>query len=430
MIFANGRIYESSEQDNILARLEDEINNTRATRTLDREAVISALGKLKKRIMSGELDSVIEGFLPDSPEKYLCLAANFINEKNIRRRVREELGAHADKSRTLRPRYGIKKLGVRYMPLGTLFHIAAGNMDGLPAFSVIEGLLTGNVNILKLPQADNGLTVEIFKRLVEAEESIAPFVYIFDTPSSDVSAMKKMAEISDGIVVWGSDTAVQAARALAPVGAKLIEWGHRLSFAYVSGFEDEETELSALASHIIDTRGVLCSSCQTVYIDTDDEQKAKKFCERLLPYLERAERKNPIDELSVTAEISLRRYTDRLEGYINGNNGEREYYQGKRCSIIYCNDSELELSYMYGSCLVKRLPREKIIPTLRRKKGYLQTAGLICRKSDRDTLSDILSRAGIVRIMRAGNMSASFGCEAHDGEYPLRRYVRIVNTEL
>ena len=47
--------------------------------------------------------------------------------------------------------------GVLARPLGVLLHIAAGNADGLPAFSVAEGLATGNINILKLPQADNGL---------------------------------------------------------------------------------------------------------------------------------------------------------------------------------------------------------------------------------------------------------------------------------
>lgn len=39
------------------------------------------------------------------------------------------------------------------MPLGVLFHIAAGNAEALPAYSVAEGLLMGNVNLLKLPAA-------------------------------------------------------------------------------------------------------------------------------------------------------------------------------------------------------------------------------------------------------------------------------------
>ena len=40
-----------------------------------------------------------------------------------------------------------------------------------------------------------------------------------------------------------------------------------------------------------------------------------------------------------------------------------------------------------------------------------------------------LAQAGLTRITRAGSLSRSFPGEAHDGEYPLRRYTRIVDVE-
>ena len=48
------------------------------------------------------------------------------------------------------------------VPLGTLFHVTAGNVDGLPAFSAVEGLLTGNINLVKLPSGDQGLSLAVF----------------------------------------------------------------------------------------------------------------------------------------------------------------------------------------------------------------------------------------------------------------------------
>ena len=80
--------------------------------------------------------------------------------------------------------------------------------------------------------------------------------------------------------------------------------------------------------------------------------------------------------------------------------------------------------------LVKRLPRERLLPVLRLSKGTLQTAGLICPEEERRTLADLLIRAGVNRVTRAGHMSDTFPGEAHDGEYPLRRYVRAVDEEL
>lgn len=431
MILANGILYESSEQDRLLSAIEAEIDRTRASATLDAETVLHAVDVLGRRIAAGEFDDVVRAYLTDAPADYLTLAAQFMNADHIRYRLARELGADFRASNHISPPYGVRGTTVRYMPLGTLFHIAAGNMDGLPAFSVLEGLVTGNVNILKLPSADNGLTVEIFRHLIDIEPSLAPFIYVFDTPSTDVTAMQKMAQMSDGIVVWGGDTAVSAVRALAPTGAKLIEWGHKLSFAYISGYEDRDAELSALAEHIIATRQLLCSSCQTIYLDTDSMDEVRAFCREFLPYLDAAERQNPIREIGAVAEMTLRRYTDKLERAVGGQTSTdgRDIFQGTSVSVTACADSTLELSYMYGNPLVKPLPRRDLLPTLRRAKGTLQTAGLICTPDLRAMLTDTLARAGLTRIMRAGSMSVTFCGEGHDGEYPLRRYLRVVDVE-
>lgn len=431
MILAHGTVYETSEQNRLLDTLEAEINATRADLSLDPETVIRAVDVLRAQLLSGEFDEIIAGFLTDPPEHYLRLAADFMDGDSLRYRLRREFGEDHLPAEHITPPYGVRGATVRHMPLGTLFHIAAGNMDGLPAFSVLEGLLTGNVNILKLPQADNGLTLEILRRLIGIEPKLSPFLYVFDTPSSDVAAMKRMAEMSDGIVVWGGDGATRAVRTLAPTGAKLIEWGHRLGFAYLSGFEDKDTELRALAEHILESRQLLCSSCQTIFLDTDSMEEIRAFCREFLPYLEEAARKYPIREVGAVAEMTLRRYTERLERAVGGQSAddERETFQGNTVSLTACTDSELELSYMYGNPLVKRLPRDELLPTLRRAKGTLQTAGLICAPEHRAALCDLLARAGVTRVMRAGHMSVSFCGEAHDGEYPLRRYTRVVNIE-
>ena len=312
-------------------------------------------------------------------------------------------------------------------PLGTLFHIAAGNAQGLPALSVLEGLVTGNVNILKLPRADDGLTLEIFRQLIKAEPALKSYVYIFDTPSSDIQAMQKMAQSADGIVTWGGDEAVKAVRTLAPAGAKLIEWGHKLGFAYISGYEDKNRELSELAVHIISTGQRLCSSCQTIFINTTSRDELEGFCSDFLPFLERATAETP-EDIGETASRTLINYTAELEAAMGVK--AAGMFCGKYCSLTVSDGSSLELSPMGNNCLVKAMPEKDIVPALRPFKGYLQTAGLICSRENRERLTDALMRAGVCRIMRAGNMSADIIGGCHDGEYGLRRFMRVVNTEI
>lgn len=424
MIIAYGKIHPSECQDIILGEVENHINKTLAEKTLSSEVVISAICRLGREIDSGIFDDRINELPVNNPAHYKAMAVEMFSREFLEYKLKTELGM-ISLNESENPLNIIK---TRIMPLGVIFHIAAGNMDGLPAFSLVEGLLMGNVNILKLPQADNGLSVEIISKLIEYEPSLADFIYVFDTPSSDVHAMRKMASLSDGIAVWGGDEAVAAVRALAPVGVKLIEWGHKLSFAYISGYSDKEHELAALAAHIAETKGLLCSSCQVIYLDTENDDDLESFCQEFLPILEcEVARRVPVS-IGGKAHSLLHRYTDMLENIISGEYIPRTY-KGSGCSLTIGTDSELELSDMMCNVLVKKLPRSEIIPVLRRKKNYLQTAGLVCSDTERTALSDILARSGVTRITTAGAMSEYFAGEGHDGEYPLRRYTRIVNTE-
>lgn len=423
MIIAHGKIYPSEEQERILAEAEERICATLAEKNLPAQTVISAIDKLGREIERGAFDELISSLPIDDPAHYKDMAAEMLSREFLENKLKIELGLSGTDCAA--PKNAVRS---RVMPLGVLFHIAAGNMDGLPAFSLAEGLLAGNVNILKLPQADNGLSVEIIARLIEYEPQLADFIYVFDTPSSDIHAMRKMAELADGIAVWGGDEATAAVRALAPIGVKLIEWGHKLSFAYISGYSDKERELSALAAHIASTKQMLCSSCQDIYLDTENENDLEEFCAEFLPLLEREVGRKAPTSIGGRAHSTLLKYTDMLENII-GEKPLPKMFKGMGCSLSVKTDSELELSDMMCNVLVKPLPRRRILSVLRRKKTCLQTVGLICADTERAELADLFARCGAVRITTAGNMSEYFAGEAHDGEYPLRRYTRIVNEE-
>ena len=421
----------------------------RATKTLPRETVIRALSSLGDRIERGDFDAKIAALAAgDSAERYKQTAREALRRENIELRVSRELGAGAG---SVPPGKGIR---TELRPLGTLFHIAAGNMDGLPALSAAEGLITGNFNILKLPQADSGLTVEILSELCRAEPEIADFVAVFDTPSSDVDAMRRLAAMADGIVLWGGEEATAAVRALAPVGAKLIEWGHRHGFCYIAAdFAKVLTtppaafldELRALAGHIAVTEQLLCSSCQVIYLDSPRREDAEAFGKLFLPLLEEAVSRHPPTEIGAVAAASVRARMARMESALRrigktddprapaapSDPAYRTRLEGRGCSVTVCGDSSLELSPLYAGVLVKRLPRKHLLPTLRQggSKGTLQTAGLICPPGERAELADLLIRSGVSRVTSAGHMSETFPGEAHDGEYPLRRYVRAADVE-
>lgn len=424
MILYRGEIHDTKEQNRLLDGLEETITQVLQRPAPAAETVIAACDGLARRVLSGEFDGIIAALGLDKrfTLAQAAAAANMLRRDSLEFKLNLELGPDwAGPKAVTSPHSGLT-LTKEVLPLGVLFHIAAGNVDGLPAYSVVEGLLTGNVNILKLPQADGGLSVLLLHALTQAAPELADYLYVFDTPSDDLPAMQKMAAMADGIVVWGGEGAVSAVRGLAPTSCRLIEWGHKLSFAYVTPKGETPEALYALAAHIADTRQLLCSSCQAIFLDTEKREEVRYFCRRFLPVLEGAMAAGaPLDDGSA-AQVTLAQYEQRLESITAPG---PEIFYGKSCSLTVGEDGELELSLQFGNPLVKALPRARLPAMLRRHKGVLQTAGLICAPEEREELAMVLLRAGVVRVTGPGDMSRTTCGDAHDGDYPLRRYTRV-----
>lgn len=423
MILVNGSILSSNEIINILPTLEKRVCKTLNKPILDPMLVVDACHQLAVKIEQGYYQELLMQLVTEEhiTTEQINTAVNMFKRENLLYKIKFELGKGSDikKLSTLDKKSPIL---VKRMPRGVLFHIAAGNVDGLPAYSVIEGLLVGNINILKLPASDHGLTIKLLYELIKIEPILSDYIYVFDTSSNDLASMQAMAKSADAIVVWGGDTAIGEVRKLASPNTRIIEWGHKISFAYVTKMGMENSVLTELAHHILHTKQLLCSSCQGIYIDTHDMADIYRFSERFLAIMEKAAYDYPSLGVGIQAQLTLLLYNQELEAVKSG----KKIYRGKNCSIIASKDKKLEVSFTYGNCWVKALPREYIITRLHRYKGYLQTVGLLCGREEREELSELLLRAGATRVTKAGDMSRMVSGEAHDGEYPLLRYSKIV----
>lgn len=208
MIFFDGEIYENDMCDKLLARFEDRICDTLGNCRLSAKQVMLAAEKISTDIENGAFDDMLSALDVENVSYYKQLILACLSRENLEYRLKTELG---DSDGFIGPPNGITpKIKIQTKPLGVLFHIAAGNADGLPVTSVAEGLLAGNINILKLPSADKGLSIRIIKRLCKYEPLLSRYIYVFDTPSSDVRTIQTLAGFADGIVVWGGTEAVKA----------------------------------------------------------------------------------------------------------------------------------------------------------------------------------------------------------------------------
>ena len=384
------------------------------------EVVLSACQRVSEKLARGDYRLLLEetGRAGSVSARELEEAVVMLSRDYLSARLVLELGVDLERGDSF--------------PLGVLFHIGAGNLDGLSAYSVVEGLLAGNINLLKLPAGEQGVSAFLLRELIRMEPSLQNYIYVFDVPSSNQKRMRQLMELSDAVVLWGGDEAVLSVRSLAPPNTRLIEWGHKLSFAYVTETGlGKEAELLDLARHMIETGQTLCSSCQGIYLDTDRIDLVKQFSKRFLSVLrqayDEAAREKGAPDMGVTARNTLRVQEARMSAMMNSDSAESAVVYGDGCvSVTASSDCDLTLSLLYGNCWVKPLPRAEIISALHEQKSHLQTVGLLCGEDEREALAYLLCRAGAVRICDGGSMSKLHTPGAHDGEYPLRRYRRII----
>lgn len=419
MILYKGNIYPNDKQNELISSLkEDMLLTLENNETLSYQTVINACDKLYQRVMNHEFDDVALPLLKALNMPYSALEryANCFSKEGLLKKIDIELGELKNGVLPLdndNNRY--------YEPLGILFHIAAGNVDLLPAYSVVEGLLVGNINILKLPTGDNGLSVLLLKELIKEEPLLKDYIYVFDVPSTEVETIKELSNLADATIVWGGDEAQKAARAFVDIHSSIISWGHKISFSYVDNSVTNE-EIEALCKSICLSNQLFCSSSQGIYMNTNDKEELHSFAKRVLPIFARVSKEMNTLPLTTKAKNSLLIYNEKLEG--NTSN----IYSQDGVSIIVKDDDKLELSYLFQNIWIKALKKEDIIRVLKPNKNLLQTVSININIKDKEEIIRNLAKAGVTRITQLGDNSRMLPGESHDGEYALRRYIRIVET--
>ena len=419
MILYKGEIYPNEKQTELISSLKEDMYLTLQNKeTLSYMTVIDACDKLYQRVVNHEFDDIALPLLRalNMPYSSLERYAKVFSKEGLLKKIDIELGDLKN---------GVLSLDENnnryYEPLGILFHIAAGNVDLLPAYSVVEGLLVGNINILKLPTGDNGLSILLLKELIKEAPVLKDYIYVFDVPSTEVETIKQLSNLADATIVWGGDEAQRAARSFVDIHSSIISWGHKISFSYVDNNVTDE-EIEALCTSICLSNQLFCSSSQGIYMNTDDMEELHKLAKRVLPIFAKVSKSMNTLPLTMKAKNSLLLYNDELEGNLNN------IYKYSGVSIVVKKDNKLELSYLFQNIWIKALKKEDIVNVLKPNKNLLQTVSINKNIKDKEDIVSLLAKAGAVRITALGDNSRMLAGESHDGEYALRRYIRIVET--
>lgn len=420
-MIAGKRVTAQIAREHLLGGLEREVRLTLASRALGVKTVIDAADTLSRSLGEGHTAMLSGlGIGETAARDMIAQARETLSREHLEQKIARELGPNALE------RVRVNGVTEAWAPLGALAHISAGNAAGLPAYSVLEGLLTGNVNLLKLPGGDDGLSFALLDALVRIEPALSGFIYVFDIPSSDAEAMRALLRASDAAAVWGSGEAVAGIRALAPPRVQLIEWGHRASFAYVTHAGETPEALAGIARDVCASDQLLCSSPQCVYYGADEPSELAAFGRRLFEHMRAAAASHPRGTLpmGVQAEITHIRMVARAERAL----GKAVLFEDDSCAVIVPREPEPAPWPAFRNVLVMRASIGELADVLAPLRGCLQSAYIACGAQERARVTEELIRAGVSRVRACGGMAQSYAGEPHDGVRSLSRYALRISV--
>ncbi|WP_029002629.1 acyl-CoA reductase [Azorhizobium doebereinerae] len=425
-----------TDLDTALAGLGDTLD-TDLSATLDTGVLLRAADRLSAAIARRahpELSEALAeaGYSAEQADRVLDRVAGFLSWDSLSAKLSRELGA--DDPAMLRRFDFSRPIFEGWAPLGVLMHVAAGNAPTVAPLSVVEGLLTGNINILKASSSDGPFAELLLKALVDAapDGALKPFVYSLRIPSSDKARLTTVLNLADGVAAWGSEEAVNAIRALAPSSARIVEWGHKISFGYVTpAAAADPAVLAAMAHDVCLNEQQACASPQCLYLEVEDGEDVQAalnaFAGRFAAALGEVSGRTParlVPGPQEQAEITTACELVRL-GAVLGEGDIVEAPDGSwRLLLDYA--APLRASPLFRTLWIKPMVRARLVATLRPLRPYLQTCGLGCAAGELAALTSLLTKAGVYRVTPPGGMLDGYMGEPHDGVYALQRYSRRV----
>lgn len=420
------------EKEACFCGVNESICETLSHGTPDIRRVIKSLDDLGKYINSEQeflIPELMElGFSRDEALQIKKDSLGVLDGEELFTKIKRELGAFP---------FEINRLSSReeqfegWMPVGVLGHVTSSNDAMLPFFSSVEGILTGNINVIKPASGAHKIAMAMIEKLCEIDESLCPYFYVFPLSSKDEELLTSMFSLCNAVAVWGSDSATAGVRKLAPQGVKIVEWGNRISFAYFTKAGVTKEALKGLAEDVCVNDQQACSAPQVCYFETESNDELIEFAKSFMEVFQEVSDTYPLHPMSSAEHAELTTQTQLC--HLDELMGEAKLLNGKGCRIFVNFENDLCASPLYRTVILKPINRKDLISVLRPFRSYLQSAGVSCGRDEIAEMTKLLTAGGVNRITEPGFMMGGYTGEPHDGVYAMAQYVKrvsLINSNL
>ena len=331
-----------------------------------------------------------------------------------------------------------KKFLISATPKGLITHWLSGNVPILGLLSLIQGLATKNINILKISK-DTGMLIPHFLEEISKIDVIVSdnktikgsdicksiAVVYFDRHNTQ--AQEYFSNISNIRVAWGGMDAVESVmNTKRNYGTEDVIFGPKKSFAVIEKKKiDTQEKINILCQKLandifqIDQRG--CNSPHNVFIEKNSKFGSKHFAESLSIAMEKLSKRNPQQYYSSLETLNILKKRTEFDMFYDA-----FYPDSLEWSVLHADNNVLEDSCFNRTIFVKTFDKKKEI--LNQCSHLTQSIGVAM---DKDSLLDFARQAAIKGVDRFPKIGSMTLYEVPwDGMYVIDRFVKWTKINL
>jgi hypothetical protein len=333
-------------------------------------------------------------------------------------------------------------IGLIVQPAGQVLHVASGNVFLACVDSLIDGIITRNINYVKMSSEETDFPV-IFAQSIkdfDKEGDIASRLAVLWWHGGDTAIEGLFKRSMDRIVFWGGEEALKNWETGLGESTILVRHGPKISFGVISREGLASSDMADISGRIAFDISLweqkACNSPQAVFVeDSVDEPAMRLFIDLLAAGLKKMHSVFPPGKRSDDEYVEIMKaremavaghlMADRPACVVGPNTFDWTIIvEGKP------GPTDLTPSPLNRTIIIRRFGSLGELSTLLKKRSFfLQTAGMCLSDRELTEYAQALSEAGVTRICPFGAMAMPLPGSPHDGIYALRDLTRCAVVE-
>jgi phenylacetate-coenzyme A ligase PaaK-like adenylate-forming protein len=368
-------------------------------------------------------------FSPQMIKKALSIVPILLNRENLRARLEGEFQSLSFLDQKHQTERFLGEMQIT--PYGITTHVTAGNVFLGFLDSLLMGLITKNVSIIKL-SSNNSIFPDLFmKSLIKVDKKhiLTSKFSLVSWKGGDHSFEKIMKEKSDLILAWGGEEMLHSLKIDLPSSTKLIDFGPKVSIQLISvkGLKTYPIEKVAenIANDVMLWDQSACSSPQNLFIEKGID------VHDLMENLKNAFRNIKTSRGKVSAEEEVELLKEVHRGIVNEALGSGMIKKEQDFILHYEKSRGLRNSPLNRTLILKTYTSQKdLIEQLAPYQFYLQSVSLLIHPSEDKKFQEIIEAIRAKRVAPLGTiMQGTFGAP-HDHRFALNEMVRFTPWEM